>query len=320
MVKRWLPWAIKLGLSGLLIWYLLGKVDIAAIGERLRNVDPGLLAVALGLCLVQMGVCALRWHVALKAIGAILPGLKTFAILYIGMFANLVLPGAVGGDAVRMWKARKAGLSLVHAVNSVMLERIATVLGLVLLVAATEPLLIGRIGDNPALYVFPALTVLGILGTGFLMVLDRLPDVLRRWRLVRGLAYLAGDTRRLFLKLGNVVPILFYSVGGHLNLSLVAYISARALGLDIGLVDCIVLIPPVILITTIPISIAGWGVREGAMVAAFGFIGVAPEHALALSVLFGLINTVAALPGGLVWLGSGNDRGELAPARVETVP
>ena len=67
--------------------------------------------------------------------------------------------------------------------------------------------------------------------------------------------------------------------------------------------------PLVVLIMTIPISIGGWGVRETAMVALFGLIGVSNEGALVLSVLIGLVGMVSALPGGLIWLLS-RDKGE----------
>jgi glycosyltransferase 2 family protein len=55
------------------------------------------------------------------------------------------------------------------------------------------------------------------------------------------------------------------------------------------------------LVQAVPISIAGWGVREGFFVAAFGLTGVAAPHALAVSILFGLINLLISLPGGAVW-------------------
>ena len=60
--------------------------------------------------------------------------------------------------------------------------------------------------------------------------------------------------------------------------------------------------PPVLLVMTLPISIAGWGVREQAMVAAFALVGVPGEGALALSIMFGLMGLITGLPGGVVWL------------------
>ena len=81
------------------------------------------------------------------------------------------------------------------------------------------------------------------------------------------------------------------------------------LDLEVTFLDCLVLVPPVLLIMTIPISIGGWGVREGAMVALFGLIGVPGHGALALSVMFGLVGIAVAVPGGIVWLIS-RDSGE----------
>ncbi|HEC14310.1 MAG TPA: UPF0104 family protein, partial [Rhodospirillales bacterium] len=87
------------------------------------------------------------------------------------------------------------------------------------------------------------------------------------------------------------------------------FVLALGLGLDVTFVDCLVLFPPVLLVTTLPISIAGWGVREGAMVAAFGLVGVPAEGALVLSILFGLLSIAISLPGGVIWLMS-QDRKE----------
>ncbi len=64
------------------------------------------------------------------------------------------------------------------------------------------------------------------------------------------------------------------------------------------------LIPLVMVASAIPISVAGWGVREGAMVAALGLVGVGEAQAFAISLLLGLMLIVAGLPGGLLWLRS----------------
>lgn len=154
------------------------------------------------------------------------------------------------------------------------------------------------------------------------MVLDRLPVSFHRWRLIRGLAALATDTRRVFLAPGPAFRVLGWAAAGHVNLTLGVYSIALGLDLDVTLLDCLALIPPVILITTLPISIAGWGVREGAMVAAFSLIGVAAEGALALSLLFGLLVVVTSLPGGVIWLLSGDRSTDMSVPDMEagTVP
>jgi uncharacterized protein (TIRG00374 family) len=317
MLKRWLPWVLKGALSAGLIWLVFRKVDINSAWAQASTLDPTMLVLACALMVAQIVLGAVRWDLVLRALGAPIRLARVWAIYYIGVFFNIVLPGAVGGDAVRMWKARREGLALPLAVNSVMLERLVTIFALVLLVALTQPLLLARIPSLPGAWVFPVLTVLGVAGSLTLTVLDRLPQSLFRWRIVRGLALLAADTRRVLFNLRFGVSTLLVALVGHVNLSLCVYVLARGLGIGIDVVDCLVLVPPVILIMTLPISIAGWGVRETAMVTAFGFVGVESHSALVLSVLFGLVTMATALPGGGVWLLSGD---RMAPSDIEEAP
>jgi hypothetical protein len=57
----------------------------------------------------------------------------------------------------------------------------------------------------------------------------------------------------------------------------------------------------VLLLSSLPISIAGWGIREGAMIIAFGFVGVSSNLSFTLSVLFGLASIIINIPAGILW-------------------
>ncbi|KAF0110632.1 MAG: hypothetical protein FD149_2628 [Rhodospirillaceae bacterium] len=316
MLRRWVPWGGKLVLSGVLIGYLLHEIDGAMVWQRLLTIETGALAWALLLIIGQVVIGALRWREVLEALGTGLPAVQVVRIVYIAIFFNLVLPGTVGGDAVRMWKARQAGLGVAEAIDSVILERVATVLGLLLLAGVTAPLLSHRIDDTTVLYVFPALALAGVAGTGVMLGLDRLLPLGDGWGR-RSLARLAHDARAVFLRGRPAVSVLLYSIIGHINLAGVVFMLAQGLVLEATFLDCVLLVPPVILLLTLPISIAGWGVREQAMITAFGFIGVSAENALALSILFGLVTMAGAVPGGVLWLAAGKE--EKHP-REEQVP
>lgn len=310
IIKRWLPWVLKGGISLGLIAWVLSKIDPAAAWQQAKGIDGGLLLLSVVLMLVQIALGAVRWALVLRALSAAFHWLQTMSVYYIGVFFSIVLPGAVGGDAVRMWFARRNGLSLATAVNSVALERAVTVFALVLLVCLCEPILVMRLPDLPGIWVFPVLLAVCVLGILTLAALDRLPQNLHRWRLVRGLALLAADTRKLFFHPGFSLATVVVALVGHVNLSLVAYVLALGLGLEVHVLDCLVLVPPVILIMTLPISIAGWGVRETAMVTAFSFVGLPASSTLVLSILFGVVTMVTALPGGLVFLMAGGRKME----------
>jgi hypothetical protein len=312
MNRKTLFFILKFAISGLLIWFIASNFEIGSAAERLKDINYVYILGAFAIFILLVINNTVRWQIVLNAIHANLPFTLAAKIIYIAIFFNQTLPSAIGGDAFRMFLSRKAGVDLKSSVTGVMLERVATLTGLILLVLITQPFLLARIGDNPAKYVFPVMAGLAVFGIIFLMLLDRLPERFQSWRIVRGLGHLAADTKKLFLSPRYAVKAILLGVVGNILIALMAYMAAQALAINVSVLDCLVLIPPVILAMTLPISIAGWGVREGAMVAAFAFVGVAEGDAFVMSILFGLLNVVFALPGGLLWLLGGYSRDEVS--------
>ena len=310
-LRRWGPIVVKFAVSAALITYVTRDIDFALAWDRFLGIRPEMLALAFGVFFVQLVVADMRWLAALAAIGAFIPFVESLRIYYIGVFFNQALPSSVGGDAVRIYKAYRIGLPLGTAFNGVILERVGTVLALIMLVAATQPVFLSRVSPGAAEWIVPGLAVFAaaaVVGLGVLMVLDRLPRAIAHWRLVRALAAVAADTRKAFLSPRAATGILGWSLLAHMNITLGVFFLGVGLGIDVTWLDCMALIPVVILVTTIPISIAGWGVRELAMVQAFGLIGVPGDEATLLSLLFGFVALLASLPGGAIWLLSSDRR------------
>jgi hypothetical protein len=80
------------------------------------------------------------------------------------------------------------------------------------------------------------------------------------------------------------------------------WLLAASLGIGFGLLDALAVLPAVLLISSVPISIAGWGVREGSMVVGLGLLGVGNSDAALVSIFFGVLLLAFGLLGGLVWL------------------
>ena len=106
-----------------------------------------------------------------------------------------------------------------------------------------------------------------------------------------------SDTRSLWTLLAISLGIQIINVG-------VIYVSAVGLGVNLSALHCLVLVPPVLFLSMMPISFAGWGVRESAMVAALATVDVPPPQSLALSISYGLALVVVSLPGALLWFRS----------------
>lgn len=295
-------WIAKLGLSvGLMIW-LLSSADLRGAWEQAARTDVPLLIVAAALLVAQTFLGAMRWWLILRALHVRATFGQVLNLFYIGAFFSVTLPGAAGGDAMRMWKASRAGISGSTAINSVILDRAITVFALVALVTGLQPILLARIPEIPGSWIFPLLSALGLAGLGVMPLLDRLPRRLGGVRLGNALHGLAGDSRLLLCHPRHLLPALVTAILGHTNLCLSVFAIATALSIKIDIIDCLVLVPPVILLTTLPITINGWGVRETAMVVAFAFIGIASTPALTISLLFGVLTVLSAIPGGVVWL------------------
>jgi len=305
MPKAYLIAILKIVISAGLMWFALKGVDIETAANKARQVEPLMLASSIFLLLFQSFLGGARWSSVTKVIDCSLELTKAIRLFYIGAFFNQVLPGGVGGDAVRIYSSFKGGLSIRGAINSVMLERLIMVFSLVILVTVIQVTLPREFYMGQTVWLqrlFIILFFLMLFGLWLLMLVDRLPREILKWRLVKGLIYLGSDVKKVFLSLKNIWLPLFLGFSAHLNLALCVYCLAVGLSLNIDFLECVILMPPVFLIAIIPLSIGGWGIRENAMIVALSLIDVPNDSALALSVLFGLASLISSFPGGLVWL------------------
>jgi uncharacterized membrane protein YbhN (UPF0104 family) len=135
-----------------------------------------------------------------------------------------------------------------------------------------------------------------------LFLIDYLPRGLLRFRLVAEFAALSREGRRLFARPARCGAVL--SLGAAtVGLTILAImLVAGSLGVDLPFASWVVIVPPVTLIQLVPVSLAGWGVRELGFVVVLAGFGIPAEAALAASLLVGLCMIVVGLPGGLLWL------------------
>jgi glycosyltransferase 2 family protein len=119
---------------------------------------------------------------------------------------------------------------------------------------------------------------------------------------MRLLGNLSEAIHSVFMRPGVLIQTLLAAILGQMMFAGAAWSLARSLGVEIGMIDCLVIMQLVALVTALPISVGGWGAREVSMVGLLGLIGVASSAALLLSVELGLVGLLVNLPGGLVWL------------------
>jgi glycosyltransferase 2 family protein len=261
-----------------------------------------LLAITLVVLLAVNLFVSLRWHVILSA-EVPSPGVgRLLKITFVGLFFNQVLPTGIGGDAVRAWRCRKLGIGLGTAIKSILLDRACGYLVLVVIYAASLPSLLSILPEARQRASVVAVLGAGLLGLLVLLFFDCLPRAMLRLGVIALLAALSRESRRLFShprRCGIVLGLSILTIG----LTILAFkLVADSVGGHLTLANWIMIIPPVSLIQLLPISLAGWGVREVVLVVALASFGVPAETALATSVLLGLCLIIIGLPGGLLWL------------------
>lgn len=299
---------LKGAVSAILIWLLLRNTNTDAVVDQLFDVGWRAFLLSTALLAALSLPATLRWQAVLRALGRRLAFLHGLRLVLVGLFFNQVLPSSVGGDAVRIWQVRRDGVDLRTAIDSVVIDRLMALGILFLIIAVSLPALFAIIPSPVARTAIALLAGGGLVGYVLFAFLDRLPNFFFRWRATKAIAALSTDFRTAISSPRYGAMSLALSLVIQLVVALSVFVLAASLEYRVSLIDCVILMPLVILATAIPISIAGWGVREGAMVVAFGYAGLSTHDALALSVLFGAATVCAALPAGLVWIASGGRR------------
>ena len=293
---------LSLALTTLMLYFVLRGIDRRVIGQLLTAQHGNLLAAAAVLIVSQIILGGLRWGTVLSAMCKTRPPalLSLLAIFYASTFFNALPIGTVGGDIARVWLARRFSLSVRQIVLSVLLDRVLVIGALIILAVVTLPTVAHPLAARAS---FAGVVILLAAAAGFLL-LQPIERIVGRWRDVWLMSSVlrTSEELRLTMQRGGLLALV-YALLAAASGALAAYCISRSLGIDVGLMAMIAIMSFVAFATALPISLAGWGVREVSLVALLGLLGVDREAALALSVEFGIICTLMSLPGGVIWLG-----------------
>jgi len=272
-------------------------VDFREVLAVLKASNPWLLLPALGLQILSALVAAIRWHMIMRELsfGKDLPFyIRSY---FKGTFFNQALPTSIGGDAMRVLETAKVGGGKREAFYGVFIDRIVGLLGLLLLNLAAIFLNPVFLEKNAAVhYTIIGMALFGFAGVLVLMYIGNLRWLTRN-KVTKLVHDLSHRIRRVYRNISTIAKQLVLSVIIHLLSMLAVFFIGLSVGLDYGLLVYIVVVPPVILLTIIPISLAGWGVRETAMIGLFMLIGAEKATILSVSLIYGLILVAASAPG-----------------------
>ena len=294
-------WVIAIGrllVAAVLLALLLRFVDVT----KLVRADPGYtgaaVAVGVALILLQTALCTARWRLLVKAPAEPPRFWPSFWAYLEGAFLNQVFPSTAAGDAARIIRWRGDGMNTGSAFGSVFMDRLSGAAGAAILAAFGGWLLAQH---GVASYLTVPILTLSLSAIALTLAFIWFARS-RRAKSIRifGHAYRVLDQLRNGLVTNRrFFGSLVYSVLGHSISGLAVYCVALSLSVDVPMLLLISITSIVILVSMIPITFAGWGLREASFLTLLVPFNVSSEDAVLIGILFGLICLVAALPGGL---------------------
>jgi uncharacterized protein (TIRG00374 family) len=310
VIRQW-RWLLKVAISAGLLFLIFRAVPFPAIWSSLRQAHPGDVIIGLVLAVPMTIIAAVRLQLLLGSVGVAVPLGEVLRINLTSSFYGLVLPGFLSTGVLRWYRLHRSGSSGAHTFAVLLLNRLIET-GTVVVSALLFWLIDGMPGDQRVMVPLFAALVLG-LGAGYLIGFNRATAT---WvstflfgpraavvpaRVRQALLTLVDAIRDLGHPLGRSrARVLGLSLASHLLGILLFVCFARGLDIVLSLAAAGYARSMLLLAGMLPLSIGGFGVREGGMILLLRPYGVTPERAVALAFLLLGRDLIGICVGG--WL------------------
>ncbi|MEI7436901.1 MAG: lysylphosphatidylglycerol synthase transmembrane domain-containing protein [bacterium] len=307
---------LRLALAAVVLFWLFRKLGGHELLDALKEslIHWHWLLAAHLLMLLPLAICMLRWKLILNSQSMPLTWPRVAAIFMIGQFFNTFMLGATGGDLMKAWyTARASHQRKAEAVTTIVLDRFAGLLGLLLLITfillARLPFFLSHRETRLVALLLLAVCATVFVGTLLLLRTPIIPWLLRHPRLRSRFTNPIVFIERIYsvFRTWAARPtLLAQTVGLSLAMQLISVASSicygHALGVSIRIWDYLTFLPLANSMGAIPATPGGIGIREAVSVQLLGALQVRPETAFLLPFLPAFSLILWSLAGGLVFL------------------
>ncbi len=297
---------LRLAISVVILTWLFSRIDIGAVLSAFSMIPLPIWLGSFSLYVFSQILSSVRWFIIGKVLGFGGRFITYLKFYFVGMYFNLFLPSAIGGDVLKAFFLSRGGNGKLKASYSIVSDRL---LGL------WAMFIIGAIASTFSEEGLPGkwrhlLLFLAIAMTGTALVIPVFS------RFISSLNSKLGPGQGLARRILGMVEYmlifwrypksLLYGLGLSLLLQLCgmtgAYLLGQGLDIGVGYGFYLSVLPIIALLTVLPISLSGLGVREGGFVFFFQLKGVPIEKAVALSLSVFAIQAAAAFIGGIGYM------------------
>jgi len=313
--KNILSLILRFGLSGLLLSFLYTKIDIEKTVEIVKTAE--LSYIFYGFVIFAILHCFLiyRWRLYIRALNIEASILKIIRFFAIGLFGNLFLPSAIGGDVIKTVGLCTNSSQKPAVVASVLLDRLSGFAGMVIVSTIAFTFGFKYINDMSL-----SVSILGMAIASstitFVLFNEKVYSFFCRVfspfpKVKNGIMNMHYDAVLLKDKKSVMVKAVLLGAFGQICLAVVFFLIAKGLHQDISLMYFLIFVPLICLASCFP-SIGGLGVREAGAAFLFSKIGVASGIAVSISLVNFLFMVVMGIVGWLFFMITKNRRQETA--------
>ena len=300
--------ALKILLSFALFAYVVAKVSPRDILATIRPASPRVLLAAALLFLFSNLLGSWLWARLLRAQGVPIPYRKAASYYFVGLFFNNFLPSNIGGDIARISDAAKHAKHVSPVFSATLMDRLIGVLAIAFVAVIASFAALNRF-HLYAIYVAIFIVFLVSLGfflsifhRGVLMAFEWPFRVIGARSIERGIARLMDDLHGYKNQSGALFAAIVASTVVQISRVLVHYLVGLALGVRVAAGYYFLFVPVLAALVSLPISLNGLGIREGAGVVLFQTAGMTKEQAFSVPFLTYLVSVLISLLGGLIFI------------------
>jgi uncharacterized protein (TIRG00374 family) len=299
---------LKILISAVLIGYLLYKVNMSELLYSLKNVNLLFILIAYGSLIFGNLICSYKWMILLRAQNINEPSfVRLWCLYYIGGFFNNFLPTEVGGDIIRSYKVGKVSGEQVKSFAAVVMDRFTGLMAVVFYALIGLILNWSIASDlNLAYLVIGSISILVIVislisNRSFAKLIQRkvtfklINKMLDKLKSLYEAFYLYRENLIVFIK-SIIISLIF-----QIYLIWLIMILMKSIHLEPSFIQLMLIVPTITLICILPISINSLGLREGAYVFFFTFIGISTSQALTLALLYRFATLLSSSVGGVLY-------------------
>lgn len=297
---------IKTSISLGLVTLLLTQVNLQSLWLQIQYLTWPFVGVALLYYTGCQCLSCVRWQIILRSQGHNHSLWGLMSSYFGGMFLNTFLPSSIGGDVYRIYRVSQTSQDPEVAFASVFLERVTGLIALLAIAFIGLPPAINLVGSWDIILLLLACTIV-LAGAVLLMVSPQLLMRVEPWLIQLKLQSLAGRFAKIQILLRQFAQaqktlVITMLLSFLLQLLLVYYyfLVSKQLQIHVSYLELLVFIPIITIISLLPISLGGLGVKEGLVSYLFSRVGLSVEQGVLLSISVTLLGWILSLPGALV--------------------